>query len=66
MELILTIKIPKSYNITKAEFSAFLPKDDETDIINEELAYDDNIGGFQKKILHPRKGWVYAINWQLN
>lgn len=61
--LTLVVVFPKDCHPATAKFNVFPSDTSLNSIAEEDLAYDDVIGGFKRIIHYPRKRWRYVISW---
>lgn len=60
----LVVKFPKDDHPELAKFEVFSSKAGMDSNYEENLAYDDGVGGFTRTVRYPRKGWRYVISWE--
>ena len=59
----MMVIIPKQLEPKNVRFEIYSSNTPENVIMGEPLEYNETIGGYEKTIKYPRKGWTYSIIW---
>ncbi len=60
----MIVKIPRELKPLNCKFEIYLGGPSGRVLKSEPLEYDKSIGGYQKSINYPRRGWTYSIIWE--